>query len=80
VNNYPRFVVKQLGKTVRNGARVDVLLKVLLPPSKVVFQKQQRDNEKAKVVAELREKRDLIARQKKEHEKSSRRMGSNTIK
>ena len=75
VNNYPRLVVKQLGKTVKNGARVDVLLKALLPPSKVVFQKQQRDKEKAKVAAELREKRDLIARQKKEHEKSSRRMG-----
>ncbi|KAL3809755.1 hypothetical protein ACHAXA_011428 [Cyclostephanos tholiformis] len=75
VNNYPRFVVKQLGKTVKIGARVDALLKVLLPPSKVVYQKQQRDKEKAKVAAELREKRDLIAKQKKEHEKSSRRMG-----
>jgi hypothetical protein len=75
VNNYPRFVVKHLGKTVKNGARVDALLKVLLPPSKVVYQKQQRDKEKAKVAAELREKRDLIAKQKKEHEKSSRRMG-----
>lgn len=76
VSNYPRFVVKKLGKNVKRGARVDALLKVLLPSSKVVFQKQQRDKEKAKVAAELREKRELIAKQKKEQEKlSSRRMG-----
>jgi len=76
VNNYPRLVVKGLGKSAKKGSRVDALLKVLLPPSKVVFQKQQRDKEKAKVAAELREKRELIAKQKKEQEKlSSRRMG-----
>mmetsp|Transcript_32183 Transcript_32183/g.68104 ORF Transcript_32183/g.68104 Transcript_32183/m.68104 type:complete len:1250 (-) Transcript_32183:85-3834(-) len=76
INNYPRFIVKKLGKSVKKGTRVDALLKVLLPPSKVVFQKQQRDKEKAKVAAELREKRELIAKQKKEQEKlSSRRMG-----
>mmetsp|Transcript_8670 Transcript_8670/g.19467 ORF Transcript_8670/g.19467 Transcript_8670/m.19467 type:complete len:1240 (+) Transcript_8670:342-4061(+) len=76
VNSYPRLVMKKLGKSVKKGARVDALLKVLLPPSKVVFQKQQRDKEKAKVAAELREKRELIAKQKKEQEKlSSRRMG-----
>lgn len=74
--NYPRFVVKGLGKNVNSGSRVDALLKVLLPPSKVVFQKQEKDKEKAKVAAELREKRELIAKQKKEQEKlSSRRMG-----
>ena len=73
VHSYPRFVVKKIGK---NGSRVDALLKVLLPPSKVVFQKQQSDKEKAKVAAELREKRELIAKTKKENEKlSSRRMG-----
>ena len=76
VHSYPRFVVKKLGKSVKKGSRVDALLKVLLPPSKVVFLKQQRDKEKAKVAAELREKRELIAKQKKEQEKlSSRRMG-----
>ncbi|KAL7541115.1 hypothetical protein ACHAXR_011451 [Thalassiosira sp. AJA248-18] len=75
-DNYPRLVVKKLGKTVKKGARVDSLLKVLLPPSKVVFHKQQKDKEKAKVAAELREKRELIAKQKKEQEKlSSRRVG-----
>lgn len=76
VHNYPRFIMRGLGKSVKKGSRVDALLRVLLPPSKVVFQKQQRDKEKAKVAAELREKRELIAKQKKEQEKlSSRRMG-----
>eukprot|EP00578_Thalassiosira_sp_NH16_P025194 CAMPEP_0181088902 /NCGR_PEP_ID=MMETSP1071-20121207/7024_1 /TAXON_ID=35127 /ORGANISM="Thalassiosira sp., Strain NH16" /LENGTH=1213 /DNA_ID=CAMNT_0023170829 /DNA_START=225 /DNA_END=3863 /DNA_ORIENTATION=- len=70
VHSYPRFVVKKIGK---NGSRVDALLKVLLPPSKVVFQKQQSDKEKAKVAAELREKRELIAKTKKENEKLSSR-------
>ncbi len=75
-SNYPRFVVKKLGKSVKEGSRVDALLKVLLPPSKVVFEKQQRDKEKAKVAAELREKRELIAKQRKEQEKlGGRRLG-----
>ena len=68
-----------MGKSVDEGSRVDALLKVLLPPSKVVFQKQQRDKEKAKVAAELREKRELIQKQKKDQEKlSSRRIGYQT--
>lgn len=76
IHGYPRFIVKGLGKSVKKGSRVDALLKVLLPPSKVVFKKQQKDKEKAKVAAELREKRELIAKQKKEQEKlNSRRMG-----
>jgi len=75
-NNYPRFVVKNLANSTKKGARVDALLRVLLPPSKVVFQRQQRDKEKAKIAAELREKRELIAKQKKEEEKiSNRRIG-----
>ena len=76
VHNYPRFIVRELGKSIKKGSRVDALLRVLLPPSKVVFQKQQRDKEKAKVAAELREKRELISKQKREQEKlSSRRIG-----
>ena len=75
VQNYPRFVMKELSETAKEGSRVDALLKVLLPPSKIVFQKQQGDKEKAKVAAELREKRELIAKQKKEQEKISRRIG-----
>ena len=76
VDNYPRFIVRGVGKSIKKGSRVDALLKVLLPPSKVVFQKQEKDKEKAKVAAELREKRELIIKQKKEQEKlASRRMG-----
>lgn len=76
INTYPRFVVKKLAKSVEEGSRVDVLLKVLLPPSKVVFEKQERDKEKAKVAAELREKRELIQKQKKEQDKlNARRIG-----
>ena len=76
INNYPRLLIKRLGESVEEGSRVDALLKVLLPPSKVVYEKQQRDKEKAKVAAELREKRELISKQKKEQEKmNSRRLG-----
>ena len=46
--------MKGLGISVKKGVRIDAIPKVLLPPSKVVFQKQQWD--KAKVAAELREK------------------------
>jgi hypothetical protein len=69
IKNYPRFVIRELGKSVEEGSRVDVILKCLLPPSKVVYEKQQRDKEKAKVAAELREKRELIQKQKKEQSK-----------
>ena len=76
INYYPRFVIKKLGETVEEGSRVDALLKVLLPPSKIVYEKQQRDKEKAKVAAELREKRELIQKQKKEQDKlNARRLG-----
>ena len=75
IRNYPRFVVKKLGTSVNEGARVDALLKVLLPPSKVVFMKQEKDKEKAKLAAELRDKREAIARQKKQQEKLSSRLG-----
>ena len=62
-----------IGKT---GAReVDTLLKVI-PPSKIVYHKQQKDKKKANVATELREKRDLITKQKKENEKNARRMGT----
>ena len=77
IQNYPRFVVKKLGTSVDAGSRVDALLKVLLSPSKVVFTKQEKDKEKAKLAAELRDKREAIARQKKEQEKlNSRRLGT----
>jgi len=67
INDNPRFVVRNLS-VVESGSRVDVLLKVLLPASKVVYDRQQEDKEKAKVAAELREKRQAMKKQKKEQE------------
>jgi len=67
INEYPRFVVKNLS-AVESGSRVDVLLKVLLPASKVVYDRQQEDKDKAKVAAELREKRQAMKKQKKEQD------------
>mmetsp|Transcript_24990 Transcript_24990/g.36953 ORF Transcript_24990/g.36953 Transcript_24990/m.36953 type:complete len:1110 (+) Transcript_24990:134-3463(+) len=65
IDEYPRFVVRNMNKA-KKGSRVDILLKLLLPASKVVYQKQLADKEKAKVAADLREKRELMKKQKKE--------------
>lgn len=65
VEQYPRFAVRNFHK-IKQGARVDALLKVLLPAAKVVYQKQVDDKEKARVATELREKRELMKRQQKE--------------
>jgi hypothetical protein len=74
INNeeYPRFIIKDLG-SVKEGARVGALLKVLLPATKVVFEKQESDKEKAKVAHELREKREAMKKQKKENDSLERR-------
>lgn len=77
IDDYPRFVVKNLNK-VKRGSRVDALLKVLLPASRVVHLKEKSDKEKAIVAAELREKRELMKQQRKEQEKNSR-MGYGTF-
>ncbi len=74
IEDYPRFVVKNLN-AVKRGSRVDALLKVLLPASKVVYMKEESDKEKAKVAADLREKREMMKQQKKEQEKNARRIG-----
>jgi len=67
IKEYPRFVVRNLS-IVNHGSRVDALLKILLPASKVVYEAQQADKEKAKVAAELKEKTDAMKKQKKEGE------------
>jgi len=75
VEEYPRFVVRNLGK-LKEGTRVGALLKLLLPASKVVYEKQEADKSKAMVAAELREKQELMKKQKKEQEKMNTiRMG-----
>ena len=69
LEEYPRFVLKNLSK-VKKGSRVDALLKVLLPASRVVHEKQEADKEKAKMATELRGKREIMRKQKKELEAS----------
>jgi hypothetical protein len=77
VENYPRFVIKNFDE-VKQGQRIDALLKALLPASKVVFEKQKVDKEKAKVAAELREKREMMKKQQKERDNmSARNLGLN---
>lgn len=63
---YPRFIVPDLPQ--KSGAIVDHLLKVLLPAAKVVFEKQEADKEKAKIAAEIRQKRELLRVRSKENE------------
>ena len=72
VENYPRFIIKDFD-AVKQGQRIDALLKVLLPASKVVFEKQKADKEKAKIAAELREKREMMKKQQKERDSMSAR-------
>lgn len=74
MEDYPRFVVKDLNK-VKRGSRIDALLKVLLPASRVVHMKEKSDKEKAMVAAELREKREMMKQQRKEQEKNARTIG-----
>lgn len=77
IEEYPRFVIRGFSK-LKEGSRVDALLKVLLPASKVVFEKQLEDKEKARVAAELREKQEMIKQKKKKQDAvSARRMGYN---
>lgn len=78
IDDYPRFVVKNLNK-VKKGARVDALLKVLLPASRVVHMKEKSDKDKAKVAAELRGKREMMKQQKKEQERNAKRVGYGTF-
>jgi len=67
LEQYPRFVIHNFD-TIPEGQRVDALLKVLLPSAKVVYEKQEKDKESAKVAAELREKRELLKRSAKEQQ------------
>jgi len=77
MEEYPRFVIRGMSN-INKGSRVDTLLKVLLPSSKIVNAKQSADKEKAKLAAEIREKREAMKKQKKEQEAmTSRRSGYN---
>jgi hypothetical protein len=77
MEEYPRFVIRGMSN-IKKGSRVDTLLKVLLPSSRIVNAKQSADKEKAKLAAEIREKREAMKKQKKEQEAlTSRRSGYN---
>jgi len=79
LEQYPRFVVPNFG-TIREGHRVDALLKLLLPSAKIVFERQEEDKGKARAAAELREKRELLKKKKKELDnQEDRRLGYNLL-
>ena len=65
LEQYPRFIIRDFG-SIPEGKRVDALLKILLPSAKVVYEKQEKDKENAKVAAELREKRALLKSSQKQ--------------
>jgi hypothetical protein len=68
VEQYPRFIVPDLPQKSGRYVIVDHLLKVLLPAAKVVFEKQEDDKEKAKVAAEIRQKREILRVKSKEND------------
>lgn len=77
IEMYPRFLVHNFGE-VPEGQRVDALLKLLLPSAKVVFEKQEEDKGKARVAAELREKREMIKKNTKDQDRDDMlRLGYN---
>jgi transcription-repair coupling factor (superfamily II helicase) len=60
---HPRLVMKNFGTGPK---AVDRLVKVLLPVAKVVLDQQNAEKEQAKIAAELREKRELLAHRERE--------------
>ncbi|CAB9497711.1 Transcription-repair-coupling factor [Seminavis robusta] len=76
IEQYPRLVVKNLGQV--DARTIDKMLKVLLPLSRVVYEEQERDKERAKNAADLRDKRALLKQRAKVNESlEARRKGYN---
>jgi transcription-repair coupling factor (superfamily II helicase) len=67
LEQYPRFVIRNMG-AVPTGQRVDALLKCLLPIAKIVYETQEKDKSKAKIAAELRDKRSILKKSRKQME------------
>ena len=65
LEQYPRLVIRNFGE-VPEGQRVDTLLKHLLPTAKLVYETQERDKNKARVAAELRDKRENLKKSKQQ--------------
>jgi hypothetical protein len=65
LEQYPRLVIREVGE-IPEGQRVDSLLKHLLPAAKIVYETQERDKNKARVAAELRDKRENLKKSKQQ--------------
>jgi transcription-repair coupling factor (superfamily II helicase) len=75
LEQYPRLVMKDFGSGDDKKV-VDRLLKVLLPLSKIVYEKQADQAAQARAAAELREKQETLRKRKKAAESmEARRMG-----
>lgn len=66
VEQYPRFVIRGFQS---ESKAVDLLLKLLLPIAKVVYEKQESQAEHAKAAVELRKKQQLLRNRKATMEK-----------
>lgn len=71
MEKYPRFVIPDFG-SVKKGARVGAILKLLLPVVKVVAKNQDEDKEKAKMAVDLRDKREQMKKKRKEQGEQER--------
>ena len=75
LEQYPRFVMKNFGSTAK---ATDRLLKVLLPISKIVYDKQAEQAEQAQAATALRDKQEQMKNRKQVVEAlESKRMGYN---
>ena len=63
LDQYPRFVLKNFGASTPKAT--DRLLKALLPLSKIVSEKQEKEAEQVKSAAVLREKQEAMKNRKK---------------
>jgi len=64
IEEFPHFIIRDLG-SVKYGARISAILKVLLPVAKVVTKNQAEDKERVKIASELRAKREAMKKKKK---------------
>lgn len=62
IDQYPYFIIRGL----KEKGKVDTLLKLLLPLSKIVFEKQNAEAENARAVSELRDKQEKLRNSRKQ--------------
>eukprot|EP00529_Nitzschia_sp_RCC80_P008145 CAMPEP_0113515198 /NCGR_PEP_ID=MMETSP0014_2-20120614/40813_1 /TAXON_ID=2857 /ORGANISM="Nitzschia sp." /LENGTH=1198 /DNA_ID=CAMNT_0000411743 /DNA_START=393 /DNA_END=3989 /DNA_ORIENTATION=+ /assembly_acc=CAM_ASM_000159 len=66
IEQYPRLVIRNSGEAIDKHKAVDRILQSLLPIAKSVYEIQEQEKEKAKVAAELREKRSILVDRQKD--------------